>query len=144
MEFSIRSESSAEQIYKEIINITDHAILYIDSIKYDKVNKTINFLIDRYKFKKRKRIFGIIDVSPKYDRTSKIRSSVIISKIIDCRIKNNYRCKVSEIIIGGGIAIQDNKIYICSEDDYYGEPFYLIEIDVGEIDIKITDIAGQQ
>lgn len=139
MFISIKGEGFSEHIYKEIINITDHAILHIDDVKYDRENKTVHLLIERHRFRKSKKIFGIIEAPSEYDKTVRIKSSVIINKVIDCKIQNNYSDEVSETTIGEGVVVRDNKIYISSQDDYYGKPFYLIEIGVSDIDVTISD-----
>ena len=139
----IKGEGFSEYVYKEIMNITDHSILYINDVKYDSGNKIVYLSIERYPFMKmKKKLLGIIE-TPMYDRKLRIRSSVVIKQVSNCKIENNYGNKVSETIIGGGIVVRDHKIFVSSQDDLHGKLFYFIEIDLSAVDITISDLGDE-
>lgn len=144
MLITIKGENFSEYIYKEIMNLTDHSILHINDVKHDKEDETLCLFLERYRFLKIKRVlFGIIEAPTMYDRSSRIRTSVIIKNVIDLKVDNNYPLEVSETIIGGGITVKDNKhIYICSQEDYHGKLSYFMKIDVSSIDITISDLEA--
>lgn len=140
MYLSIKGKGFSEYIFKEISVVTDHALLDINSVKYDDNNKYVVFFINRFELTfLKKRLFESI-VIPKYDKTHRIKSKISVGNIINFRVENNYTNKESETSLERGLYISDNNIYICSMEEDQGNTMYSISIDVSELDITITDV----
>ena len=142
MLLKIKGNNFSDDLFRELQNITDHAILHISDLKYDKEGGCIFLSLERYEISQiKQRFFGTIK-TPIHDRSTRIKSHVTIKNVLNCRIQNNYGSEVIETIIGGGMFVRGRNIYLCSQDEYHGEPFYSLEIDVSGIDIAIIDADG--
>jgi hypothetical protein len=144
MLLKIKGDNFSDDLFKELQNITDHAILHISDLRYDRERGCVVLSLGRYRISQiKQRLFGTIK-TPVYDRATRIRSYVTIKNVANCRIQSQYDCKVLETIIGGGMVVRGRNIYMCSQDEYHGEPFYSLEIGVSSIDITIIRIYLRQ
>ena len=90
MRIKITADISEESkdILNELTALTDHALLNIKDVRYDKNTAEIFLPVIRLRVIKKK-LLGLITVN-KYDKSIKKRSLVIIKNVIDCNIVNNF------------------------------------------------------
>ena len=134
--------SFTENVFKEILVITDSARLSFREIKYDEAKRIISLPIQRFAVIGKRRFFGS-RMPYKYDGNTKISTLVTIRNVEECKIQNNVDdLTKSEIIIMFGIGIRGRNIIISSLEEYHGLKSYSMILKVSEIDIEISDEAN--
>ena len=141
MYIRIKGDSFTENIYREIAALTDRAILHFGRIEYDEEKGVIQMPIDRFRIKKRKKIFRM--VTPySVDKSIKIPAIVKIRHVTGL-IKDVHLDKdnLSEIPILFGLKIRNTDIFVGSAEEFEGLPCFALTLKVDMLDLEICDIA---
>lgn len=144
MYIRIIGSSFTENVFKEILVITDRAKLFFREVKYDEREKIVFIPIRRLAVIGKRRFLGS-RMPYKYDRGTKILTLVTIRNVEECRIANNIHDPLkSEIMIMFGIGIRDKNIIISSAEEYQGTRGYSMILKVSELDIEMSDQVGDE
>jgi hypothetical protein len=143
MYIRIIGNSFTENVFKEILVLTDSARLFFREIKYDEAKRIITLPIQRFGVIGKRRFFGS-RMPYKYDKNKKIFTLVTIRNIEKCNIINNIDDPLkSEIIIMFGIGIRGKDIIISSAEEYRGTTRYSMMLTVNDLDIEIIDRSDE-
>jgi hypothetical protein len=140
MNFKIFVNSDHKKEQEDLLFITGQSFLAIDTIKFNKSEKEIEFEIERYPVLiNKKRLFSFLNIK-KYDKSKKIKSLIKITNVEEVKLINTTK-DLMKITLQLGIVIQKSEIILCSVEELQGIPLFMLVIVATKGLLELKDIT---
>ncbi|MBI5805302.1 hypothetical protein HZA73_04570 [candidate division TA06 bacterium] len=132
MNFKIQADELPITVQEAVGFIANHAVLRVADVKYDPVDRTVSFPLDRFPIKGKSIFTGTRHTK------NAVRCHVRFRNVIECDI--NHKDQEMEIVqLIFGFKITQNEIYLCSAEENQGLPCFQLRCQVNSLDIEIKD-----
>ena len=140
MYLRIRGRSFTEHLFREIEAITDHALLQVESVKYDAHDGSVSMLMDRFRLSRAGRNF-MRRWRYKRDFDQRIRSSIVVRNVTSFEVEENILdSDCTEIMIMYGITVRSDHIILTSAEETSGVNWYSFDIGINVVDVELMDM----
>src|SRR3954467_10303174 len=104
------------RLFEEVQLLTDHAILFIDTVDYDEANGSLSFVISRCPVRLAPRFFGAL-TTPLYDTQRRVASRITLANVLECRMENLVPNGVSQVTLERGVIVSDRRVVVCAQEE---------------------------
>ncbi len=133
----LRGGPFTRNMLDEIETITDHSILWCDSVKYDPESKMVTMVIWRYPLKTTKVKF-LRFLGSRREKSIEIKSRVTIRNVEECIMEHNFG--LPQVTLLFGVGVKGNTVFVTSAEESEGIIGFRVTMTVSEPDLEIEDI----
>lgn len=139
MHLRLHGEQIPEALCEVVAAITDHARLRHAELTHDESSHIVRLPITRFPLTKQRRVLGNV-----HDWHGPIRATVTVRNVVACELVDHTTPDLGdEVQLLFGIRVRGKEISACSAEEDRGQTCFSVTVEVGELDLEITDVAGK-
>jgi hypothetical protein len=133
-------DSFSERVKQEIVELTDHSLIQVDTLRYDTEQGLVELLVDRFPVVRQKtRRFWQTKFARDYE--TKIRSIVLIRNVTSCEIEDHCEAyEQGEVTMMLGLGIKSGTVFFISHEEDRGIHSCSMSATVSKLGIEIRDL----